>query len=87
MRAEEKNTKQKLVPLKDEALRVIGELVVFQSMVKKVAQDSEQRIMTLTVYVVEESVEKEVEVKKEVTAIKETLQNFMEAWKGVTQQD
>jgi hypothetical protein len=48
MRAEEKNTKQKLVRLKDEALNVIGELVVFQSMVKKVAQDSEQKIPTLT---------------------------------------
>ena len=47
-RAEEKNTKQKLVPLKDEALRVIGELVVLQAMVKKVAQDSEHRITTLT---------------------------------------
>jgi len=48
IRAEEKNTKQKLVPLKDEALRVIGELVVLQAMVKKLAQDSEKNITTLT---------------------------------------
>jgi hypothetical protein len=35
--------------------------------------------------VVEEILEREVEVKKEVATTRETLQNFMEAWKGMTQ--
>jgi molybdopterin synthase catalytic subunit len=75
-----------LVPLQDEALRVIGALVVVQGTVKKATQDNEEKLMTLTAQVVEEILEKEVEVKKEVTTTRETLQNFMEAWKGATQQ-
>jgi hypothetical protein len=31
--------------------------------------------------------EKEVKVNKEVTTTRETLQNFIDAWKGVMQQD
>jgi flagellar biosynthesis/type III secretory pathway protein FliH len=66
---------------------VIGALEAVQGMVKKATQDSEEKLMTLTVQVVEEILEKESEVKKEVATTRETLQKFMEAWKGVMQQD
>jgi flagellin-specific chaperone FliS len=52
-------------------------------MVKKVAQDNEEKLITMTTHVVENFWEKEAKVKKEVTTTRETLQNFMEAWKGV----
>jgi vacuolar-type H+-ATPase subunit H len=41
--------------------------------------------MTLNVQVVEEILEQEEDVKKEVATAKETLQNLMEAWRGTTQ--
>jgi flagellin-specific chaperone FliS len=75
-----------LVPLQDEAIRVIEALAVVQSMVNKASQDSEENITTLTAQVVENILEKEVEVKKKVSTTRETLQNFKEAWKGTMQQ-
>jgi vacuolar-type H+-ATPase subunit H len=42
--------------------------------------------VTLTTQVIEEILEREAEAKKEVTTAKETLQKFMESWKGATQQ-
>jgi hypothetical protein len=40
--------------------------------------------MTLTMQVVEEILGKEEEVTKEVATVRETLQNFMEAWRSMT---
>jgi hypothetical protein len=45
---------------------------------------SEEKLMTLTAQVIEEILEQEAEVKKEVTTTKETSQKFMEAWRGDT---
>jgi hypothetical protein len=43
--------------LQDEALRIIGELVVVQGKVKKEAHDHEEKLTTLTMQVVEEILE------------------------------
>jgi len=55
-------------------------------MIKKETQDDKEKFMTLTVQVVEDILEKESKVKKEVATTRETLQKFMEVWKGATQQ-
>jgi hypothetical protein len=75
-----------LVPLQDEALKVIGALEATQGTMKKATQDNKEKLMTLTVQVVEDILEKESKVKKEVATTRETLQKFMEVWKGATQQ-
>jgi hypothetical protein len=64
---------------------IIGALEFSQGTMKKTSQDNEENSMTLIVQVVEDILEKEVEVRKEVTTTRETLQNFMEAWNGTTQ--
>ena len=56
-----------------------------QAMIKKETQDDKEKFMTLTVQVVEDILEKESKVKKEVATTRETLQKFMEAWKGMMQ--
>jgi flagellin-specific chaperone FliS len=65
---------------------VIGALEACTRHGEERTQDNEEKLMTLTAQVVEDILEKEVQVKKEVTTTRETLQNFMEAWKGMTQQ-
>jgi len=87
LREEQKTRTQRLVPLQDEALTVIGALAVAQVTMKKVAQYNEEKLLTMTVQLVEEILENESEVKKKVATVRETLQKFMEAWKGTTQQD
>jgi hypothetical protein len=46
---------------------VIGALEAAQGMVKEATQKNEENLTTLTTQVVEDILEKEVEVKKEVT--------------------
>jgi len=74
-----------LVPLHDESLRVIGALAVVQGIMKKGEKYNDEKLTTLTTQVVEDILEKEAEVNKEVSIARETLQNFMEVWKGRTQ--
>jgi hypothetical protein len=75
-----------MVPLPDEALRVIGELTAAQGKVKQATHNIEYKLMSLTGQVVEEILEQEAEVKKEVATAKETFQKFMEPWRGPMQQ-
>jgi flagellin-specific chaperone FliS len=75
-----------LEPLQDEALKIIGGLAVMQGMVKQVEKDCEENLVMLMTQVIEEILEMEAEAKKEVATARETLQKFMESWKGVMQQ-
>jgi hypothetical protein len=54
--------KQRLVPLKEEEVQVIGELATMQGRVKKAVMESEDKIINLTMQGVEE-----------ITAIEETI--------------
>jgi hypothetical protein len=85
IREQQKVLQQRLVPLQEESLRVIGELAVAHSTVKQATHYNEEKLTTLTAQVVEEILEQEAEVKKEVVTTKETLQKYMEAWRGETQ--
>jgi hypothetical protein len=64
---------------------VIGEFPATYGNVKQVAHDSEDKLTIPTVQVIEEILEQEAEVKKEVMKTKETFQKFMKAWRGATQ--
>jgi hypothetical protein len=63
-------------------VRVIGELATAQGKVKQAAQEAEEKITTLTAQGVEEIVEIEATILKEVEVAKEASQNFIEAWRS-----
>jgi hypothetical protein len=60
-------------------------LAVAQGKVKKEIYDSKEKLMTLITSVVEEILEQEGDVKKEVMIKNKTSKMFMEAWRGATQ--
>jgi 6-phosphogluconate dehydrogenase (decarboxylating) len=82
---QQKILQQCLGPLQEEALKVIGELETMQGKVKQATHETEENIMSLTVQGVEEIVETEETIIKEVATAKEASQKFIQAWRSMQQ--
>jgi hypothetical protein len=72
--------------LQEEALKVIGELETMQGKVKQATHETEENIMTLTAQGVEEIVETETTIIKEVVVAKDASQKFIQARRSSVQQ-
>jgi hypothetical protein len=80
MRDQQKILQQRLGPLQEEAVRIIGELATVQGKVKHAAYEAEEKLTGLTAQGAKEITQKEAEIIKEVEVAKEASQKKL--WHG-----
>jgi hypothetical protein len=82
MRDQQKILQQRLGPLQEEAVRVIGELAMVQGKVKQEVIEAEDKLTNLTTQGAEEIATTKATIIKEVEVAKDASQNFISAWKS-----
>jgi uncharacterized protein YfcZ (UPF0381/DUF406 family) len=82
MRDQQNILQQRLGPLQEEAVRVIGELATVQGKVKQATIEAEEKLTNLTTQGAEEITTTEATIIKEVEVAKVASQNFISAWKS-----
>jgi vacuolar-type H+-ATPase subunit E/Vma4 len=68
--------------MQEATYNVIEKVAAMQSMVKKIVQESEEKLKThITAETTEGIAQKETKARENITTARETFHNFMETWK------